>query len=149
MFEYGNIIYFDPFYFKNGNTAKPKYFIVIKNVNNSSILASLPTRKDSIPEKEEIENGCLELPNINFNCFVISKDLEVTNCGKKFDFKTHLYGHQLDIYSIELLKELYPIENTDYYIWGKMKDNIFNDLINCLKKSENVKRKYKRILKNE
>jgi hypothetical protein len=28
MLEEGNIIYFDPFYFKNGNTAKPKYFLV-------------------------------------------------------------------------------------------------------------------------
>jgi len=31
MLEEGNIIYFDPFYFKNGNTAKRKYFIVLKN----------------------------------------------------------------------------------------------------------------------
>lgn len=53
MFEEGNIIYFDPFYFKNGNTAKSKYFIVLKNVKDSNtILASLPTRRDSIPEKE-------------------------------------------------------------------------------------------------
>jgi len=146
MFENGNIIYFDPFYFKNGNRAKPKYFVVIKNINNNSILASLPTRRDNIPQEEEVENGCVELPDINFNCFVISKNLEVTNCGKKFDFKTHLYGHQLDIYPIELLEELYPIENTDYYIWGKMKDAIYNDLIDCLRNSKNVKRKYKRIL---
>jgi hypothetical protein len=49
VFEEGNIIYFDPFYFKNGNTAKPKYFVVLKNFNKNSILASLPTRKDTIP----------------------------------------------------------------------------------------------------
>lgn len=147
MFEDGNIIYFDPFYFKNGNTAKPKYFVVIKNIQNSSILASLPTRTDNVPKKDEIENGCIELPGINFNCYVISKEIEVTDDNKKFDFKTHLYGHQLDIYEIDLLNELYPIENTDYYIWGKMKDSIYKDLIDCLKSSKTVKRKYKKILK--
>lgn len=46
MLEEGNIIYFTPFYFKNGkSTAKPKYFIVLKaNVDNKGVLASLPTR---------------------------------------------------------------------------------------------------------
>jgi len=146
MFVNGNIIYFNPFYFKNGNTAKPKYFVVIKNIHNFSILASLPTRKDYVPQENEIENGCIELPSINFNCFVVSKEIEITNCGKKFDFDTYLYGHQLDIYEVKLLKELYPIKNTDYFIWGKMKTNIYNDLIDCLKKSKTVKRKYKRLL---
>ena len=51
MFETGTIIYFAPFYFKNGNTAKPKYFVVLKNIENKSVIASLPTRKDSIPQK--------------------------------------------------------------------------------------------------
>lgn len=146
MFQEGNIIYFDPFYFKNGNTAKPKYFIVLKNQNGKNILASLPTRKDSIPQKDEVNNGCVELPSINLNCFVISKNTEVTDCGKYFDFKTHIYGHQIDDYEISFLEEIYPIENTDYEIWGKMKEHLFTSLIDCLKNSKSVKRKYKKIL---
>lgn len=146
MFEEGTIIYFDPFYFKNGNPAKPKYFVVLKNHADQNILASLPTRTDSIPEKEEIENGCIELPSINLNCFVISDAIVVTDCGKTFDFKTHIYGHQIDVYEIESLKEIYPIEDTDYKIWGKMKEEIFLLLIKCLKNSKSVKRKYQKIL---
>lgn len=146
MFKEGNIIYFDPFYFKNGNTAKPKYFVVLKNQNGKNILASLPTRKDSIPQKEEVENGCIELPLINLNCFVISENIEVTDCGKYFDFKTHIYGHQIDDYEVSILKEIYPLENTDYEIWGKMKEDLFLSLIECLKNSKSVKRKYKKIL---
>lgn len=146
MFQEGNIIYFDPFYFKNGNTAKPKYFIVLKNQNGKNILASLPTRKDSIPQKDEVNNGCVELPSINLNCFVISKNTEVTDCGKYFDFKTHIYGHQIDDYEISFLEEIYPIENIDYEIWGKMKEHLFTSLIDCLKNSKSVKRKYKKIL---
>lgn len=146
MFEEGLIIYFDPFYFKNGTTAKPKYFIVLKNINNLNILASLPTRKDTIPEKDEIEAGCIEISAINLNCFVISKNTEVTNCGKFFDFKTHIYGHQIDDYQINQLKEIYPTKNTDYFIWGKMKNDLFTSLIDCLKKSKSVKQKYIKLL---
>lgn len=146
MFEEGTIIYFDPFYFKNGNTAKPKYFVVLKNHADQNILASLPTRTDSIPQKEEIENGCIELPSINLNCFVISDAIVVTDCGKTFDFKTHIYGHQIDVYEIDSLKEIYPIEDTDYKIWGKMKADIFLSLIDCLKNSKSVKRKYQKLL---
>ncbi|MEF3077375.1 hypothetical protein [Winogradskyella poriferorum] len=148
MFEEGTIIYFDPFYFKNGNTAKPKYFVVLKNQDGQNILASLPTRTDSIPQKEEIDNGCIELPSINLNCFVISNEIEVTECGKMFDFKTHIYGHQIDVYEVEFLKEIYPLENTDYEIWGKMKEELFVSLIECLKNSKSVKRKYRKMLEN-
>ncbi len=146
MFQEGVIIYFDPFYFKNGNPAKPKYFVVLKNLKNQAVLASLPTSKDFIPEKEEIEEGCIELPDINLNCFVISKYTEITDCGKRFDFKTFVYGHQIDDYEIEFLKEIYPIENTDYVIWGKMKKALFESLTKCLKNSKSVKKKYRKLL---
>ena len=146
MFKEGNIIYFDPFYFKNGNKAKPKYFVVLKNQNDQNVLASLPTRTDSIPTKSDIDNGCLDLPEINLNCFVISADKKVTNCGKFFDFKTHIYGHQIDVYEVDFLKEIYPIENSDYEIWGEMIEDLFTELKECLKNSRSVKRKYKKIL---
>lgn len=146
MFEEGAIIYFDPFYFKNGNPAKPKCFVVLKNEADKNILASLPTRKDSIPKNEEIDDGCIELPSINLNCFVISSNREVTECGKTFEFKTHIYGHQIDDYQVEFLKEIYPLENTDYIIWGKMKKELFISLIECLRNSKSVKRKYRKIL---
>ena len=47
MFEEGNILYFTPFYFKNGKSAPaPKFFIVLKHVDLHSILARLTTKKD-------------------------------------------------------------------------------------------------------
>lgn len=146
MFLERNIIYFDPFFFKNGNTAKPKYFVILKNIEHQTILASLPTRKDSIPTNNTDQKGCVELPEINLNCFVISEMEIVTECGKMFDFKTHLYGHQLDDYTITLMKEIYPIEGTDYFIWGRMKSELFDELIACFKSSKAVKQKYRRLL---
>lgn len=130
MFEADNIIYFDPFFFKNGNTAKAKYFVILKTLENSSLIASLPTRKDSTPRNNSIDIGCIEIPELNFNCFVVPNSTEVTTCGKMFDFTTYLYGYQIDDYSIDLLMEIYPNEGSDYNIWGKMKDDLFNQLIN-------------------
>src|SRR5690606_19379452 len=98
MFEKRVILYFDPFYFKNGNPAKPKYFLVLGLDGEKSVLASLPTRKDAIPVAYENESGCVEKPEINLNCFVISANEAVTECGRSFDFKTYMYGHQLDEY---------------------------------------------------
>jgi hypothetical protein len=146
MYKAGNILYFTPFYFKNGNKAKPKYFVILKEIDGESILASLPTRKDSIPENEVIERGCVELPDINLNCFVFSPEIEVTKCNKFFDFKTHIYGYQIDSYKIEDLNDIYRIEETDYVIFGEMKDEIFSQLIDCLKDSKAVKRKFIRLL---
>lgn len=146
MFAKGTIIYFDPFYFKNGNSAKSKYFVVLGSNGVNNIFASLPTRRDSIPAKSTIENGCVELPGISLNCFVISPNQIVTDCEKQFDFTTHLYGHQIDEYDIEFMKENYPNEGIDYYIFGQMRIDIFNDLIKCFKTSKSVRRKYKKKL---
>lgn len=71
---------------------------------------------------------------------MISNDIEVTECGRYFDFKTHIYGHQIDVYEIEFLQEIYPLENTDYEIWGEMKSEIFILLIECLSISKSVKK---------
>jgi hypothetical protein len=65
MLEERNIIRFDPFYFKNGNTAKPKYFLVLKQSEHNTVIASLPTRRSLIPQDANIELGCLEMTEIN------------------------------------------------------------------------------------
>ncbi len=122
------------------------YIIVLKNSDSKSVIASLPTRKDTIPLGENIDRGCLELPGINLNCLIIPKDTEITECGKSFTFKTYLYGHQIDDYDVELLNESYLNEGSDYEIWGKMILEIFKELIKCFKYSKSVKRKYKKLL---
>jgi hypothetical protein len=146
MFEERTIIYFNPFYFKSGNTAKPKYFIVLKNIDNKIVIASLPTRKDSIPQNYLKDYGCIELPSFNFNCFVIPSEIEVTECGKPFDFMTYLYGQQIDDYTINYLSTLYQNEGSDYIIFGKVKIEIFDEMITCFKHSNSTKRKYKKML---
>lgn len=146
MFEEGNILYFDPFYFKNGNPAKRKYFLVVRVIERRTIVAVLPTRTASIPRNELVDSGCLELPEIGLNCFVIPNQVAVTNCGKSFDFNTFLYGAFIDDYEHALLDELYPNEGIDYWVWGKLRSVYFEAILDCFRQSASVKRKYKRLL---
>jgi len=143
MFEEGNIVYFTPFYFPNGKSApKPKYCIIIKSIKGETIIASLPTRTDSIPNGIPIQTGCIEMPSININSFIFDTATEITECGKYFDFETFVYGHQLDFYSIDLFNDIYRIEGTDYEIFGKLKQHLFENLLTCLRNSKSVKKKF-------
>lgn len=118
----------------------------MKNEGEAHILASLPTRRDNIPAKDTPEQGCVELPEINLNCFVFPPNVCVTRNQKCFDFPTHVYGHQLDTFQMDTLNEIYKIEDSDYEIWGELKPKLFKELKNCLRNSRSVKRKYKRML---
>lgn len=146
MYSERNILYFTPFHFKNGHPPKPKFFIVIKIIEGKTVLASLPTSVDSIPTKDEVESGCIELPEIGLNCFVISPKVSITECNKRFNVRTFIHGYQLDTHDIESLKRTYKIEMSDYEIFGKMKSEIFTELIKCLKNSKSVKQKYIKVL---
>lgn len=141
-----NIIYFEPFFFKNGNKSKNKYFVVLKNDQRDTVLASLPTSKDFIPNQFLIKDGCIEEPLININCYCFSDKTIITECGKNFERPTFIYGYQIDIYSEKILLDLYRIDGTDYTVWGKMKEEVFDKLKSCLKNSKSVKRKYKKLL---
>ncbi len=146
MFDEGNILYFTPFYFKNGNKSKDKYFVILKHYGTGLLLANLPTSKDSVPTMHENKTGCLDYPEINFNGYVFSPDDEITDCGKRFPKRTHLYGYQIDTYDTKKLSELYPIPDVDYTLFGTLKPSVFKDLLDCFRNSKVVPQKIKRLL---
>jgi hypothetical protein len=49
VFTEGSILFFDPFYFRNGNTAKAKFFIVLRVLDDKVVLATLPSSQDYVP----------------------------------------------------------------------------------------------------
>lgn len=69
MFDEGDLLCFDPFKFEDG-TSKPKFFVVLKNENGLSLLASLPTSKDHIPADLDVHAGCYEFPDRGVNVYV-------------------------------------------------------------------------------
>lgn len=146
MFTEGDILYFDPFYFKNGNPAKAKYFIVLAVTSTNTVLATLPSSKDFVPAGQAIEPGCIEIQIANFNCYVFSAGQPVATNGWAFPRNTFVYGQQLDEYSLYDLLSRYPVAGLDYEIKGRLTTDEFNRLRACLATSASVKRKFKRML---
>lgn len=147
MFVPGNILYFNPFYFQNGNTAKRKYFIVLGCKDGASVIASLPTRTANAPSLINDSHGCQNNDARNFCCYVFRKDQVVCDNGFSFPVKTHVYGDQALEYSLQLLRETYRIEGVDYNICGRLTEEEYRDLYECIVSSPATKRKIVRLLK--
>jgi hypothetical protein len=146
MYAAGNLIYFDPFYFKDGSPSKPKYFLVLKVINDRAILASLPSSVDHLPRNIDIKHGCIEIPEGCINCYVFKANVSITTNNWSFGLDTFLYGQWIDDFSIELLNDLYPVEEIDYHIVGELDDHELQNVIKCFSSSASVKQKYKRML---
>jgi hypothetical protein len=147
MFKEGTIIYFNTFYFNNPDTPpKPKYFIVLKQVNNTTILASLPSSQKHLPNSLQSTYGCLELPDSGIGCFAFKSGIPVTTNGFAFPLDSYLYGQHVDEYYIDNITELYPFEGIQYEIIGDLLSDILQEIINCLKNSAAVKKRFKRYL---
>jgi hypothetical protein len=63
-----------------------------------------------------------------------------------FPLDTYVYGEQVDTMNYSLLTEIYKVENKDYIKLGRLSENEFNALRECLIKSSKVKRKIKKLL---
>lgn len=141
MFEEGQLLYFKPFFFKNGNESKNKYFVVLKKLEDNLLLASLPTSKDHLPDRYRDTKGCIKDDDSRLNVFVFSKDKNVTD-NFSFPKRTYIYGEQLDEYSVSyLVSNSSNIEKKGFIL-----PNLYKELIECFKASSVVKRKYKKLL---
>jgi hypothetical protein len=145
MYTPGNILYFKPFFFPDGNSSKNKYFIVLKTGDEYSIIASLPTSKDHIPVTIEKKHGCIDAPEIQFNCYYLEANKPIAENGWGFPFDTYIYGTQIAEFNKANFDSIYSIEGIDYEIIGKLTNHEFKAIINCIKNSRTVSRKIRRI----
>jgi len=146
MLEVGNILYVYDFQFKNGNPDRNKYFIILNIVDDDLFVASLPTKHDHVPQQIEKNHGCLNDDSLRFNCYYFPKDHVITeDTGFGFPLNTYVYGEEVDSYSVEKFHDTYT-EFVDYELVGKMKEDEFQGLIDCLKRSGQTKRRIKRLL---
>ena len=151
MFESGNLLYFEPFIFKNGAKPKNKYMVVLgKDIDGNMILASLPTSKDHVPHDIEVKVGCLEIPDRQVNVFVFPANINVAYSydGAAFSFRvnTFIYGSDLDTYPVVSFTQQISDKITKVSVLGKLTEEYMCSLIDCLKKSRMVKNKFKRVL---
>lgn len=142
----GDVLYFDPFYFKDGKTPKPKYFIVLKITGSTTVLASLPSSLDYRPTTSSDAYGCIDVPEACFSCFVFKGGHPVATNGWAFPRDTFLYGQQIDEYEVAILHDIYPVAGLDYHIVGTLNDEAFRHLKQCFAESGSVKRRFRRLL---
>jgi hypothetical protein len=128
-----------------GNTPKTKYFIILANVDNSIIIASLPTRTNSVPAFVTIDHGCINIDERCYNCYLFEKQKIIGKGGFSFDMPTFIYGDQVEDYKLDLLDANY-IEGVDYMILDVLVTMEFDAIINCFKNSNSVKFKIKKRL---
>ena len=146
MFEPGNLLYFNPFIFPDGGDPKPKFFIVLGEIDETVLLASLPTSKDHIPSDIEVKSGCIEIPDRMVNAYIFLANEVVTDDGFFFEKNTFIYGQNIKTYnSVAFLGQTASgkvvIEKK-----GKLKDEVFTALKDCLKNSDSVRKRYKQYL---
>lgn len=151
MFEEGSILYFNPFFFKDGSDSKPKYFLVIKKIKDEFVLASLPTSKDSVPTNVEMKHGCLEIADINFNCYLFLGGQHVAihpdnHTEFAFPKNTFVYGFRIDLFDIETFMQQIDNEKSAVELKGKLYPDEYEAIITCLKTSGSVKRRFKKLL---
>lgn len=145
MFLPGQIIYFTSFQFKNGNTPKSKYFIVIAKVGNNCIIASLPTRTNSVPSFVSTDHGCINIDERCYNAYVFKKNQIIGQTGFSFDMPTFIYGDQVEDYQLEFLDSNY-IDGIDYVIQDVLLEEELKAIVDCFKNSDSVKFKIKKRL---
>lgn len=144
MYSEKNLLYFNPYYFEDGSN-KNKYFVVIKSIENNLIIASLPTSKDHIPDYIERKTGCINIDESRINCYLFIAGDIISECGSfGFPLNTYLYGEQVDVIDKNKLESIYQKEGIDYKVLGKLSDDIYSSIIECLKKSTSIKRKIKK-----
>jgi len=145
-FQQGAILYFDPFIFHDGGKPKPKYFLVLKVMDDVCLLALLPTSKDHVPEYIGKQHGCIERPDISFNCYYFDPSVVICGNGFSFPIETYVYGYRLQTFN---LKDLLLQELTDETIveeCGVLTEDEYQAIIQCLINSPEVKRGYRKQL---
>lgn len=146
MFLPKQVIYFNPFYFKNGNIAKPKYFIILARINNKTIVASLPTRTNNAPSLVQKTHGCINLDDRFFNCYVFEPGKSICENGFSFPLPTFIYGNQVEDYEVEILENTYKIPGVDYEEMGILTESEFTSILACIINSSATRRKIKKLL---
>jgi len=146
MFEPGNLLYFNPFIFPDGGDPKPKFFVVLGEVDETVLLASLPTSKDHIPSDLEVKSGCLEIPERMVNAYTFLANEVVTDNGFFFEKNTFVYGQNIKTYNTIAFSEQQKAGETEIELKGNLKADLFTALKDCLRNSDAVRKRFKQYL---
>ena len=145
MFTPGTLVFFNPFTFADGS-AKPKFFLVLANSDNETIVASLPSSQNHLPTNMHQQYGCIESPESSISAFVMKAGELVTTNGWAFDKDSFLYGFWLDSFEQAALQQQLQEKQVNHSVIGVLEPRLFKAILACFAQSAIVKRKFKRVL---
>lgn len=147
-FPVGTIIYFTPFYFPNGRAAaKNKYFIVLANLDEQWMVASLPSSVDRVPADLPQEHGCLHRPKAMFYAYIFAAMRPVTTNEWGFPLTTYVYTAWMQAFDKRIFNEVYSVENIDYKVIGRLTKEEYIALVHCALTSGDLKGRFRNALK--
>ena len=88
------------------------------------------------------------MPEMDFSCYCIRKDINITDKGFSFRADTFIYGKWVEDYLIDNLLLNYRVEDEDYTDYGKIDDTLYKEIISCLKTSTNLRLKFKKMMES-
>jgi hypothetical protein len=127
MYTQKNIVYVLRYDFENDQTIKPRYLIVIDNNNTTSLVLSLVTSKDHIPDNL-MKHGCINEPDRMIHCHVFLSEKIIGENGFSFPLNSFIFEKYQD-----------KVEVKD-----RMTDDEFSNLIYCIYKSKYISRGIKK-----
>lgn len=145
MFTVGSIIKFTPFYFKNGNTAKTKYMLIVANNNDKVIVNVLTTSQDNVPNDWKSDSNCNYDDSRGLHYYLFKKNEIITECEFCFNLDTYILAEHIEINKISYYDGIYNYEK-DVVVLGTLKQDILNNFIECLIKNQTITRKFRKAL---
>jgi hypothetical protein len=148
LFVERQVLFFRPFYFKDGGAPENKFFVILKNIDNVSIVASLPTKVNNAKSLINIPHGCINIDDRKFSCYIFEAGRPVCENGFYFKLPTHMYGDQVNDYQLDSITKGGTIkEGVEYDVAGFLTEVEFTDIYKCLSDNNSTKGRIKRLLK--
>lgn len=136
MFENGNILHIDKYEFPDGTIKNTgKFLIVLLNTNETTIIASLTTSHNHVPDEIK-EHGCIKDDIINIHCYHFQREKEIASNNFFFDKDTFIYFvRNVFERQIETIKN----KQDSITLKGKLCDEEYKELVYCVYKSKFIK----------
>lgn len=143
-FADGTLLYIYDYRIPNSEVIKNKFFLVLKQIEGELILCSLPS---SVPHNGVISStGCHRDAAIHLDCYAILPNTKVCcDTGYSFPIETYIYGRSVDLVNQIKFNQQY-FYRLDYEIKGVLDPNLLDDIKNCLKSSESIRNKFKKLI---
>jgi len=144
MYSSKNIIHIVNYDFGNGQPIKNRYFVILDKDEDSSIVLSVITSQDHIPDAL-LKHGCIQEQANNIHCYSFTKGKVVGENGFSFGKNSFIYINASSVFNAASAK-LTAIYNNAVEAKDVMLTKEYEDLVYCIYKSKFLPRGIKRKL---